>query len=179
MYIPVILGTGRESRRSKDVANFVLEEVRKKGIETELIDVKDYPIDFTGGLEKRKHQALSEKFFRAEGFIIVAPEYNHSYPGELKLLLDNFYKEYNRKPIGFCGVTSGILGGSRAVEQLKLISIELQMAPIREALYFSRVQDLFDEQGRIKDQSHYQWVEKFLEELLWFAKALKTARETK
>lgn len=58
---------------------------------------------------------------RADGLVIVSPEYNHGYPGEMKLMLDQLYKEYNRKPVGICGVSSGALGGARMVEQLRLI----------------------------------------------------------
>ena len=77
----------------------------------------------------------------ADGLIVVSPEYNHGYPGPLKEVLDSLYEEYEHKPIGICGAGGG-LGGSRAVEQLRLVAIELKLVPIREALYFPMVWDL-------------------------------------
>ena len=102
--------------------------------------------------------------------IIVSPEYNHGYPGELKMMLDLLYKEYAQKPIGFCGVSAGGLGGARVVEQLRLVSIEFHMIPIREAMYFSSVQDLFEENGKIKDESYSPRITKFLNELVSYIK---------
>lgn len=177
--IPVILGTGREGRQSEKVALFMLDSVgARKDIRTELIDVRDYRTHFTDNSETSEQaRVFSEKISAADGFIIVAPEYNHGYPGELKMMLDMLYTQYARKPVGICGVSAGRLGGVRVVEQLRLVSIEFQMVPIREALYFSMVQNLFDETGKIKDESYINRVNKFLDELVWYAKALKTARE--
>jgi len=171
MYIPIILGTARQGRQSEKVANFMLSETIKAGLQSEIIDVRDYRIeatDSTGELPQAKK--LAEKITKADGLIIVSPEYNHGYPGELKMMLDMLYKEYFYKPVGFCGVSIGILGGARVIEQLRLVSIEFHMMPIREALYFSTVQNLFDEKGNIKDESYFKRVETFLNELINYAK---------
>lgn len=179
LYIPIILGTAREGRSSENAANFVLGEIKKyPDVETELIDVHDYRLaatDNTGS--SAEAQKLKEKIFRADGYIIVSPEYNHGYPGELKMMLDMLYTEYARKPVGICGVSMGGLGGARMVEQLRLVSIEFHMVPIREAVYFSGARQLFDENGAIKDESYSQRVKTFADELIWYAEALKTARE--
>lgn len=178
LYIPVVLGTGREERRSENVAKFVHEQV-KKLISTELIDVRDYATEHT--IPSWEKSMQSEKWrnimVKADGLIIVAPEYNHGYPGELKILLDKLYDEYNRKPVAICGVATGGLGGARMVEMLRISLIELKMVPIRNAVYFSSVKELFDEDGNIKDESYKERVSGMLEELTWYAKALKTARE--
>src|SRR3989344_1622803 len=178
MYIPIILGTAREGRRSEKAANFVLREFQKQeGVETELIDVRDYRIAATDDTEEQEPaKRFSEKVSRADGLIIVAPEYNHGYPGELKMMLDMLYEEYNRKPVGICGVARGSMGGGRMVEQLRLVAIEFQMVPSRKAVYFSNAGKLFDEQGDIADESYHERMKAFFEELLWYAKALKTAR---
>lgn len=179
LFIPIILGTARQGRNSEKAAQFVCNELKKyKEIATEIIDPRDFRIeatDNTGQSEQAKR--LSEKFSRADGFIVVSPEYNHGYPGELKMMLDMLYKEYARKPIGICGVSMGGLGGSRMVEQLRLVAIEFHMVPIREAVYFSGAQQLFDEQGNIKDDSYAPRINTLIGELLWYAKALKVARE--
>jgi len=171
MYIPIILGTGRKGRQSEKVANFMLRETTKAGLGSEIIDVRDYRIDATDSTgEPPQAKKLAEKILKSDGLIIVSPEYNHGYPGELKMMLDMLYKEYAGKPVGFCGVSAGGLGGSRAVEQLKLVSIEFHMLPIREAMYFSTIQNLFDEKGNIKDESYFKRVETFLDEMIKYVK---------
>ena len=179
LYIPIILGTAREGRRSENAAKFVLQEFQKvRNVETELIDVRDYAAKATDNSGKTEEaQRFAEKATRADGFIVVAPEYDHGYPGELKMMLDMLYKEFNRKPVGICGVSAGGTGGVRVVEQLRLVAIEFQMVPIREAIYFSNVHKLFDEDGNITDESYIGKTKSLFEELLWYARALKVARE--
>lgn len=183
MYIPILLGTAREGRVSERVAKFVLAQAQKQEeFETELLDIRDFILEGrTARLGKEtndaKAQRWSEIMKRADGLIVVTPEYDHGYPGELKMILDILYEEYNRKPIGFCGVSSGSLGGPRAVEQLRLVAIEFQMVPIRNAVYFPHAGSLLDEQGDMNDESYVKRIGSFFQELTWYAKALKQARE--
>lgn len=178
MFIPIILGTAREGRQSEKAAKFMFEETISYGLESEIIDVRDFIIGKTDNSRTTPlFQKLREKIDKADGLVIVSPEYNHGYPGELKLMLDMLYKEYHQKPIGFCGVSAGPIGGSRAVEQLRLVAVELHMVPIREAVYFPMIQSLFDEKGTIKDSSYRNRIKGFLDELTWYAKALKNARK--
>lgn len=176
LFIPIILGTAREGRHSEAAAKFMVEQVRQAGLETELIDIRDFLHKATQEVFPGQEE-LGKKLKKADGYIIVSPEYNHGYPGELKLFLDAFYQEYARKPVGLCGVSIGPNGGVRAVEQLRLVFIEFHAVPIREAVYFRNVADLFDEQGKIKDQGYEKLAKTFLEELIWFANALKTAKD--
>ena len=179
MYIPVILGTAREGRQSEKVANFMIQEVKKAEIETELVDARDFRVEATDNTEEGpKAKKLSPKIEKADAFIIVSPEYNHGYPGELKMMLDLLYDQYAGKPVGFCGVSAGGLGGARMVEQLRQVVIELHMLPIREALYFPVVQNLFDEKGVMKDPEAYkERIKSFLGELTRYANALKSSRK--
>lgn len=166
MYIPIILGTARDGRQSEKAANFMLEMAKDFGLETEIIDVRDYLFGKTNrNWDRPEVKKYAEKIIKADALIIVSPEYNHGYPGELKILLDSLYKEYAGKPVGFCGVSIGPLGGARAMEQLRLVSIEFRMYPIREAMYFSNVAELFDEAGKIKDEKYLERVKIFLTEL--------------
>jgi len=152
MRVPIILGTGREGRRSEAVARFVLAEARKAGFESEMLDAREFATGATDNTcASAAAKALSAKVSAADAVIIVTPEYNHGYPGELKLMLDMLYKEYQGKPLGICGVSAGPLGGARAVEQLRLVAVELRMPLAREALYFPAVQELFGADGKIKD----------------------------
>ena len=179
LFIPIILGSAREGRQSEKAAKFVLEEAKLYGkFETELIDVRDFGLlktDDTKTSEKAKK--FSETIDRADGLIIISPEYNHGYPGELKMTLDQLYKEYKHKPVGICGVSEGRMGGSRAVEQLRLVAIEFQMVPISKAVYFSNIEDVFDEQGNNKYLDSYRkQLKSLFDELEWYAKALKAAK---
>lgn len=156
----------------------MLGEVELAGIVTEILDVRDYRTEATDRTEQTSTaKKLSEKITKADGVIIVSPEYNHGYPGELKMMLDLVYTQYAQKPAGFCGVSAGPFGGARAVEQLRQVAVELHMVPIREAVYFPAIRNLFDESGHITDSSYRERVKKFLYELAWYAKSLKAARE--
>lgn len=179
MYIPVILGTAREGRQSEKVAKFLLAQAKNAGLESEIIDVRDYRIvatDKTITLPQAK--AALPKIEAADGFIIVSPEYNHGYPGELKMFLDMFYAQWAKKPVGIAGVSISFMGGGRMVEQLRQVVVELHMHSIREALYFTFVQDLFNEKGDIKDPASFRDRTKaFFDELIWYAQTLKAARK--
>ncbi len=171
MYLPIILGTARKGRQSEKVADFLLSQAKKNGFNSEIIDVSDFRVDATDN-SKSSPQAkkLAEKINKAKGVIVVLPEYNHGYPGELKMMIDLLYQEYSGKPVGLCGVSSGKLGGARAIEQLKLVVVELGMVLIQKSLYFSSVKDLFDEKGKIKDDSYLKKTKDFFEELAWYIK---------
>lgn len=169
MNIPIILGTAREGRLSEKAAMFVKSEVELAGHKTEIIDVRDYAPRRTQE-QSEKTAEYRDKINKAEALIIVSPEYNHGYPGELKMLLDSAYPEYAGKPLGICGVSISPMGGCRMAEQVRLVSVELHMTPIREAVYFSSATDLFDEAGVIKDPAYKDRVKKMLEELTQRAK---------
>lgn len=166
MYVPIILGTARVGRKSELAAKFILKEVKNYGLESEIVDVYDFRVSATDNSKKSGlAKKLAEKVKKASGIIIVSPEYNHGYPGELKMMIDLLYEEYFGKPLGICGVSMGPLGGARMVEQLRLVSIELHMIPIREAVYFPFINDAFDKNGNIKDKNYKQRVKIFLDEL--------------
>ena len=182
LYIPVILGTAREGRQSEKVARFVLGEAKQYGFKTELVDVKNFLFGHTGRMkylapaEQEKIKPWRDIVERADGFIVVSPEYNHGYPGELKMLLDSLYQEYKRKPVALCGVSGGPFGGARMVEGLKLVFNELQMPVMRNAGYFGTVQNLFNDDGTIKDEAYKVRLKDVFDELLWYAKTLKANR---
>jgi len=174
MYIPVILGTGREGRMSEKAARFMLQKTIEAGIESEIIDVRDYRLPATDNTEKSLLAGkLAQKASRADGFIIVSPEYNHGYPGELKMLLDMLFSQYASKPVGICGVSSGAWGGTRMVEQLRQVCLGLRMVPTSQAVHFPKIQELFDESGTLKGKSQHDQAKKLLDEITRYAKALK------
>src|SRR5688572_1992717 len=122
LYLPIILGTARQGRQSEHVANFILGEMKKRPeIETELIDVRQLKMRLDDAGEEMKDPSYAEKMTRADGLVIVTPEYNHGYPGLLKHALDMCLKEYIHKAVALCGVSAGPFGGARVVENVVLV----------------------------------------------------------
>ncbi len=172
LYIPVVLGTARSGRKSSLVANYVLSFVKKLDLETELIDIRDFSQNFTHQAQE-KIKDWQTKAQRANGLIIVSPEYNHGYPGELKIFLDNITQELSYKPVGLVGVSSGIFGGVRMMENLKPVLLTLQMVPINISVNFGKVDSLFDETGNIKDEIIWQKkLSVLMEQIVYQAKIL-------
>jgi len=128
-------------------------------------------------MEVARAKEWSEIMTRADGLIIVTPEYNHGYPGELKLMLDQLYPEYANKAVAICGVSEGWTGGVRVVKQLVGVVHTFKMHPIRNALYFPNIESLFDESGAITDEKYENMSQTMFDELTWLAAALKAARE--
>jgi NAD(P)H-dependent FMN reductase len=180
LFIPVILGTVRKGRASENVAKFVFDQVKQReGVETKLIDISElkFPGDDAG--EQIKDKAFSSTCERADGLVLVVPEYNHGYPGLLKHVLDSNLKEYIHKAVGICGVSAGGFGGTRVIQSLLPVLRELGLVTIFWDGNFSGAQNLFDEAGNIKDRAtHERRLDKFLGELIWMSKVLRLGRET-
>ena len=178
IFIPVILGTPRQGRMSEHVGRFVIEEVRKReDIATELIDVRKMKLPVTDAGEALKVPQFSATVDRADALIIVAPEYNHGYPGLLKHALDSNLKEYIHKAVGICGVSAGPFGGARVIENLLPVMRELGLVTIFWDVNFSSVEKVFDETGNLIDQAYVKRFDKFIKELIWMAKLLRHGRE--
>lgn len=179
LFLPVILGTPRQERWSQPVAEFVTAQLALwPGVETMLVDVRDLPLPVTGAGEDIKDPAFSELCMRADGFVIVAPEYNHGYPGLLKHVLDTNLKEYIHKPVGICGVSAGGFGGTRVIENLLPVMRELGLVTIFWDGNFSNVRKLFGPDGQPLDPAYVKRIHKFAKELIWMAKVLRYGRES-
>jgi NAD(P)H-dependent FMN reductase len=178
LFIPVILGTPRKERRSEHVANFIHQEIAKReGVETELIDVRNIKLPTDDAGEGIKDPGFSATVTRADGLIIVTPEYNHGYPGMLKHVLDSNLKEYIHKAVGICGVSMGPFGGARVIENLLPVMRELGLVTIFWDLNFGKVDKSFDAEGNLIDQAYIKRADKFLKELIWMSKVLRHGRE--
>src|SRR5215510_4517444 len=179
LFIPVVLGTVRKGRTSENLAKFVFEQVKQRdGVETELIDIGElkFPGDDAG--EQIKDTEFSSTCERADGLVLVVPEYNHGYPGMLKHVLDSNLKEYIHKAVGICGVSAGSFGGTRVIQNLLPVMRELGLVTIFWDGNFSGAQSLFDESGEIKDRpTHEKRIDTFLGELIWMSKVLRYGRE--
>src|SRR5882672_6736944 len=152
LFIPILLGTTRPKRQSIKAANLVTkigQEIEE--ITVELVDPKDYHFPYDGNDEENKDPRYSELTKKADGFFIVTPEYNHSFPGSLKRMLDSELKNYIHKPVAFAGVSDGQWGGVRAIEGLVDSVREMGMVATFTDVQFPRVQDIFDEKGKLLD----------------------------
>lgn len=178
LFIPVILGTGRKDRKSEHVANFVFAEAKRRtNLETELIDVRKLKFSVEGPTEETRDLAFAATAERADGFILVVPEYNHGYPGLLKHALDMNLKEYIHKPVAICGVSAGPFGGARVIENLLPVMRELGLVTTFTDVNFGGVGRLFDASGKLLDENYVRRIEKFLAELIWMAQVLRSGRK--
>ncbi|MBW4667314.1 MAG: NAD(P)H-dependent oxidoreductase [Cyanomargarita calcarea GSE-NOS-MK-12-04C] len=179
LFIPVILGTTRQGRQSEHVAKFIVEQIATRDdVETELIDIRKIAIATNDAGESIKDPQFSATVDRADGLIIVAPEYNHGYPGLLKHVLDSCLKEYIHKAVGLCGVSAGPFGGTRVIQNLLPVMRELGLMTIFYDLNFGNVQRLFDESGNLIDkQTYIRRLDKFMNELVWMSTVLRYGRQ--
>ena len=179
VFLPVILGTARQGRLSEHAARFVFEEVSKRpDMTTELIDIRNLRLSSEDAGEAIKDPQFSATVDRADGLILVVPEYNHSFPGLLKHVLDSNLKEYIHKAVGVCGVSAGPFGGARMIQSLIPVLRELGLVTIFWDVYFGTAGKLFDPAtGNITDPAYSGRLKKFVDELVWMARALRFARE--
>jgi NAD(P)H-dependent FMN reductase len=144
--IGIILGSTRPNRNGEQVANWVFGLAsRRDDAEFELIDLRDYPLPHLDeplppSLGQYQHEHTKQwaaTIASFDGFVIVTPEYNHGTSGVLKNAIDYLYAEWNNKAVGF--VSYGAVGGARAVEHLRLVAGELQMADVRQQVALSLI----------------------------------------
>lgn len=178
--IPVLYGSAREGAVSAHVADYVIAQAKTFGFNSELIKVADIvTMPQTGYAKDRPgtgYEYWAKVMDSADGLIVVTPEYNHGYPGELKLAIDSLKKEYTDKPVAFVGA-GGFSGGTRAVQQLRQVFIELFMYPIRDSVYFQWVKTHFNEKGEMITPEVDEKMKNMLEHLAKNAEALKPLRK--
>jgi NAD(P)H-dependent FMN reductase len=189
--IKVILSSVRDGRFGAAPAAWIIELAKKvEDFSVELLDLKDYmlpifaeaisPAQVSGDYNKPEVNKWAQKIAEADGFVFVLPEYNHGYPSSLKNNLDYLYKEWNSKPM--CIVAYGGAGGARAAEQLRTVALELQMAPIRNAVHIMNPWLLREADGSLKTgalDGYVKTAEGMLTQLTWWGWALKGARNKK
>lgn len=182
--LQVVLGSVREGRRSGPVAQWVVERLATRpGIAVELVDLKDWNLPIfglakfpsEGGYEDPLQRRWAETVARADGYCFVVSEYNHGITAALKNALDYLYAEWNRKPASF--VAFGNAEGARAVQQLKLVLNELEMAPLPTAVHLRGVaRKIVDGTFRPEDAEEKR-LGTMLDEWRWWARALRDARD--
>lgn len=182
-YIPILLATARPQCYSSHVADYISEILAGDSrANTELHTVSEFIQEMTVppwqkeyADETKDWQEIAQK---ADAFIIVSPEYNHGYPGELKIVLDEDLENYKGKPVLTCGVSAGGFGGARLVEHILTVYNELGLVNVPYPLYFSNVHELFDEKSKEeRDEEYKQRVEKSFDKLLTYQKQLDGLNE--
>ena len=182
--LAVIIGSVRTGRFGPTAARWYAGAVAgRDDVSVDMIDLleadlsprldgnPDDPHDPTETLRSRLHAA--------DAFVVVTPEYNHSYPAALKTAIDSFHAEWQAKPVGFVSY-GGLSGGQRAVEHLRPVFIELHAAPVRDAVSFHRFWDRFDDSGRLRDGVDGTAADAaatvLTDQLVWWGRALRDAR---
>lgn len=178
--LAILAGTTRAQRESIKAARYVADFARRlDSIEVLFVDPVDFIFPGDGNDPEGKDPRYTEIVRKADAFFIVTPEYNHSFPGSLKRMLDSELALYNHKPVAFAGASDGNWGGVRAVESLLTAVRETGLVALSWDVYFPRVQDMFNEDGIIKDEFKERYernLGKLFDELLLFARLFKTMR---
>jgi NAD(P)H-dependent FMN reductase len=184
--VGIIVGSTREGRQGERVARWVQGRVEaREAFEAEWIDLATHALPYyrhpsppkvlESRYEDPRERAWVALVERMDAFLVVTPEYNHGYPAALKNGFDYAYTGWNRKPVGFVSY-GGSSGGVRAVQQLRQVVVELQMAPLREEVNIPFVGRALDETGAPKEEFPRKRLETLLGELEWWAATLKAGR---
>ena len=185
--LAIVIGSIRPNRFAAHAAQWIAQVAAARGdFDVEVVDLKDYPMPLfaeemspayapSKDATARRWQAKMAEF---DAYIFTAAEYNRGPTAVLKNALDYAYPEWAKKPAGFVGY--GSVGGARAIEQLRLVLAELQMATIRTGVYIQGADFMavWREGKELKDIAYLQTgVKDMLEQLVWWTRALKTARD--
>ena len=183
-HIPVVLGTARVGRASEAVAHAVVAIIdAMEGHSSELVDVRDHvtaavttPPWGEGGADAVPTQwkAIVE---RSHGLVLVIPEYNHSIPGELKLLLDSLTTSYIGKSVGLVGVSAGTLGAARVMDHVRPILNTLNMHVVKDGVHISKVTEAIASDGGFVDPMTTEVTEKMVLAVSELSTALHTIQK--
>lgn len=180
----VLYGSARRERQGIKAARFIVAKLDARGHETTLVDSQEHALpmldlmykEYDVGNAPPAMQSISETLNRADGFVVVTAEYNHSVPAALKNLLDHFQSEYLYKPSAIVTYSAGPFGGVRSLVNMRGILAELGAAAIPSSLAVSNVGAAFDVDGKAIDEAYDKRVTGFLDEYEWYTRALKAAR---
>jgi NAD(P)H-dependent FMN reductase len=181
----IIYGSVRTNRQGIKAARYMVAECAARGHQATLVDPAEETLplldrmykEYPKGQAPNRLEQLAARMKGADAFIIVSGEYNHSIPPALSNLLDHFLEEYFWRPSAIVCYSAGPFGGVRAAMQLRAMLCELGMPSIPSILPIGRVQDAFDEHDRPRDAAQQKRTAQFLDELEWYAHALKAARQ--
>lgn len=177
--LALVYGSAREGRFLDTIAEWLLLELRNHPeFEISIIDPAVVaPPAWHIREDTGERRALQQRIDAADAFLVLTPEYNHGYPAALKHLIDAVYDEWQAKPVGFVSY-GGLAGGSRAVEQLRIVFAEVHAVTIRDTVMLPNAWTLFDSSGQmIAPEKPNKSLRLVLQRLHWWATALRTARQ--
>lgn len=175
----VIIASTREGRFAPSVSNWLSQHIAlRDNLEVDVIDLVDHPLPLTLSRDPQPSvaailAAVGSRVERADAYVVVTPEYNHSFPASLKNFIDWQYTQWRAKPVGFVSY-GGLSGGLRAVEQLRLVFAELHAVTVRDTVSFHNPWKLFDP-TQLSDEI-LAATKVLIDQLIWWADALRTAR---
>lgn len=183
--VAILYGSVRSERVGIQAARYLARKCTERGFQTTLVDPVEHRLplldrmykEYEPGQAPETLERLAGIIRRADAYVIVSGEYNHSIPPALANLIDHFLEEYYFKPSAIACYSAGSFGGVRAAMQLRAMLGEIGTTSIPSLLPFPKVQDAFDAELRPKDERTERSTDRFLAELEWYAKALKQARE--
>jgi NAD(P)H-dependent FMN reductase len=182
-HIQIIIGSTREQRRSAGIAAWLrIVACEREDLSFELVDLAEWELPFLsaavppviGDYAEQRTREWADQIATADGYVLVTGEYNHGYPAPLKNALDLLFAEWNRKPVAFVSY-GGAAGGTRAVEQLRQVAIELEMVPIRRQVAIPRIWEALSAEGH-PDELHARDATRMLDDLAWWAQTLRSGR---
>lgn len=181
LHVTVVIGSNRHGRFGPVVADWLLDRARSRDdLSVQVVDVAETDLPTTFARSSQAATALGSvtpKLAAADAFIVLTPEYNHSYPAGLKNLIDWHFAEWRAKPVALVS-NGGVSGGLRAVEHLRQVFAELHAVTLRDTVSFHNAGASFDDEGRLLDPSAPDAVAKtMLDQLVWWGLALREARE--
>ncbi|MFD7923240.1 NADPH-dependent FMN reductase [Streptomyces sp. NPDC059740] len=182
--LAVIIGSVRSGRLGEKVGAWFARQVElHPDFDLDLIDLVDHPLpvrmpnhgDTLAPEIEEVRTALASRIARADAYVVITPEYNHSFPASLKNAIDWHLAEWAAKPVGLVSY-GGMAGGLRAAEHLRQVFAELHAPTVREMLSFHNPWSDFEDGGAPEGADVA--AKKLLDQLLWWGEALRTARRT-
>ena len=180
----VFYGSVRSARQGIKFARFLVRQLEARGHTAPLVDPLEHDLPLLDRMYKEIPKgeapaaldAIAEVIAAADGFVIVSGEYNHGIPPAMKNLLDHFLEEWFWRPSAIACYSAGMFGGVRAAVQLRAVLGELGTPSIPTVYPMPKVQDQFSEDGTPRDPAHERRAGRFIDELEWYARALKRER---
>lgn len=178
--VTVVVGSNREGRFGPVVAGWLLDRIGERDdLVAEVVDVAETPLPTTFAADadaKAQLAGITPKLASADAFVVLTPEYNHSYPAALKNLIDWHYTEWQAKPVAFVSY-GGVSGGLRAVEHLRQVFAELHATTVRDTVSFHNAHASFDDEGKLGDPTGPDAAAKvMLDQVVWWGRTLREGR---
>jgi NAD(P)H-dependent FMN reductase len=180
--IAIIVGSVRQNRQGIKVARWMEEKLKERGHIIYFIDPLELNLPLLDKMYKEitnpseNLKQLRNQIVEADGYMPITPEYNHSTSAAMKNTLDYFLEEYYFKPSAIVSYSVGGFGGVNAVQHLRGIFAELGAPSISSSFSISKVQNVFDDAGKLREQLYEKRVIRFIEEFEWYIDAFKNQR---